>query len=89
MLLGPRRDDSEAAACARAVTRPRRAPSMTDGIDLVLAAVAIDRGARRPGDHRTAAALERAPHQPVDQRVLERASAPALPADGGAISQSG
>ena len=49
------------------------------GVDLVLAAVAVDRSARRAGDDRAAAELDRAPHQPIDQRIFERAGATACP----------
>jgi hypothetical protein len=41
-------------------------------IDLVLGAVAIDRGSRSHCDHRSHAACERSPREPVDERILER-----------------
>ena len=54
VLLRPRRDDAEPAA------RPRADPAAAGAVDhrrvdLVLGAVAIDRGARRAGDDRAAA----------------------------------
>ena len=88
VLLGPRRDDAEAAAGPRADSAAPRAVDHR-GIDLVLGAVAVDRGARRPGDHRAAAALQRPPHEPVDERILKRRQASGFPADASAISQSG
>ena len=47
-------------------------PWTLDGVDLVLGAVAVDRGPRRPGDDGADPVAKRAPDQPVDQRVLER-----------------
>ena len=41
-------------------------------IDLVGRAVAIDRGARRAGDHRADPAGQRAPRQTIDQRIFKR-----------------
>ena len=70
MLLGPGWDDAQAA------TRPSTYPSAARTIDhrrvnFVFGAVAIDRGSRCPGNHGAAATLERAPYQPVHQRVFE------------------
>src|SRR5205823_12994196 len=66
MLRGAGRDDPEAAAGPDA---DPAAPSAVDHrrVDLVLAAIAIDRGARSTGDDRSAAALQRAPYQAVDE----------------------
>jgi hypothetical protein len=41
-------------------------------IDLVLGAVAIDRGSRSQSDHRSGAACERPPGEPVDEGIFER-----------------
>jgi hypothetical protein len=71
MLGGARRDDAETAsgACADPTS-----PSSVNyrRVDLVLAAIAVDRRTRSPGDNRTASALERTPYQSVDEWVLER-----------------
>jgi hypothetical protein len=70
VLLGAGGNDPEPAAGARA--DPAAAGAVDNGrIDLFLGAVAIDGGARRPGDDRATATLQRAPYQPVDQRILE------------------
>jgi len=71
VLGGARRDNAEPAAGAGA---DAVAPGAFDhrGIDLILGAVTVDGGPRSAGNHRAAAALQRAPHQPVDERVLER-----------------
>src|SRR5205814_6192884 len=71
MLRGAGRDDPEAAAGPGA---DPAAPSAVDHrrVDLVLAAIAIDRGARSAGDDRSAAALQRAPYQAVDERIFKR-----------------
>ena len=71
VLLGPRRDNAKAAASAGGHIG---APGSVDHrrVDLVLAAIAIDRGARSTGDDRSAAALQRSPDQAVDERVFKR-----------------
>ena len=70
MLLRSRRNDSKPAAGPSA--DPVAARALNHGrIDLVFGAVAINRGTRSPRDHRPAAALERAPYEPVDERILE------------------
>lgn len=71
MLLGSSRNDPKSAAGAG---RDSSAPRAIDNgrVDLVLGAVAVDRGARRPGNHGAAAALLGSPHQPVDEWILER-----------------
>ena len=70
MLGSPRGDNAEPASCPRA---DAAAPGSVDHrrVNLVLSAIAVDRRARRPGDDRAASALERAPDQPVDERVLQ------------------
>jgi hypothetical protein len=75
MLLRSRGDDPEPAA------RPRRhasAPRAVDHrrVDVVLGPVAIDRRPRSARDNRSAAALQRPPDQPVDERVLEAGEGP-------------
>ena len=77
--LGPGRNDAEAAARARADCAHLRVGDHR-GIDFMLAAIAVDRGAWRSGDDRAAALLDRSPNEAVHQRVLEpleRRSAPA------------
>ena len=71
MLRGARGNDPKSAARARADSG---APGTFDHrrIDLILAAVAVDRCARGSRDHRAAAALEGAPHQAVDERIFKR-----------------
>src|SRR5690348_4746782 len=71
MLLSARGDDPEPAArpCAHAAAA---GAVHHRGIDLVLGTVAIHRRAGAARDHRSATALERSPHEPIDQRVLER-----------------
>ena len=57
---------------AGAGAEPIAATPLDDrGVDFILGAVAIDRRAGRPGDHRTYASGHCAPYQPVDQRVFE------------------
>src|SRR5438309_6100851 len=66
MLLRPRRDDAEPAARSRAHSA---AACTFDNrrVDLVLGAVAVDRSAGGARDHGAAAALQRAPYEPVDE----------------------
>jgi hypothetical protein len=71
VLLGSGGYDAEAAARAGGDPRPARA-FHDRGVDLVFAPVAVDRRPRRPGDHRAGAAPDRAPHQAIDERILER-----------------
>ena len=71
MLLCASGNDAEPAA------RPGGRSPFSDavdnrGIDLILSAVAVDRGTRSSCDYRTDAALHRTPHEPVDQGVFER-----------------
>jgi len=48
------------------------AQAVNDGrIDLVFRSIAVDRGPGRPCNDRAAAALERAPHKTIDERILE------------------
>ena len=70
VLLGPARNDPQTAAGARRDSPAARSFDYRR-IDLVLGAIAVDRGSRRNGDDGAAAAFERAPDQPVDERVLE------------------
>jgi hypothetical protein len=71
VLLCAPRDNAEPAACPR---RYSTSPAAIDHgwIHFVFGAVAIDRGARRPGDDRSAASLDRSPHQTINERILER-----------------
>ena len=58
---------------ARAAPQVARKGEVDHGrIDFMLGAVAIDHSARRPGDDRANTVGDRAPRQPVDQRILER-----------------
>src|SRR4051794_20108141 len=72
MLLGARRNDPETAPRSR---RPAPAAHAVDDrrVDLILTSVAIDRGAGCVGNHGSDTALNRAPHEPVDERILETA----------------
>jgi hypothetical protein len=71
VLLGPSRNDAKAAACTG--TDPA-APCPVDDrrINIVFGTVAVDGGARRSRNYRTAPPLEGAPHQAVDQWIFKR-----------------
>ena len=71
VLRGPARNDAEAASCTRADAVSPRALDHRR-IDLILAAIAVDRGAWRSCNDRAAAALESTPHETVDKWVFER-----------------
>ena len=70
VMRGARRNDPESAAGARAEAIASAALDHRR-VDLVLGAVAVDRRSRCPCDHRSDAALERAPDEPVDEGILE------------------
>ncbi len=85
---GPiRRRHSSPPAASRPGTRPEpgaHPPAVVPGagrqadhrrVEFVLGPVAVDRGARRLGDDAGEAERLRAPYQPVDQGILERAEA--------------
>ena len=63
-------DDAETGACARG--NWLWGADDDAWVDLVGGAVAIDRGARRAGNHRADPVSQSAPSQPVDQRILKR-----------------
>jgi hypothetical protein len=71
VLLGPGRHDAQTAAGARADSS---APGAVDdgGVHFILAPIAVDGGTRRARDHRSATALQGAPDEAINQRILER-----------------
>src|SRR3954447_25510325 len=72
VLLGPRRNDPETAPRSRGHTPAANAVD-DRRVHLILAPVAIDRGAGCVRDNCADPALNRAPHEPVDERILETA----------------
>src|SRR3982751_2420602 len=72
VLLGPRRNDPETAPRSRGHT-PAGTPADDPRVHLIVAPVASNRGAGCVRDNCADPALNRAPHEPVDERILKTA----------------